>query len=87
MEVTRPEVNVDTDPPVRLRLKTGALTEERVQKLKAILSAHPGESPVLVHLAGQEKETVLKLGDEFHCDARNGLFAELRILFGADCIG
>ena len=30
---------------------------------------------------------VLRLGDEFRCDARNGLFAELRIVFGTDCIG
>jgi hypothetical protein len=29
---------------------------------------------------------VLRLGDEFRCDARNGLYAELRVLFGADCI-
>ena len=63
------------------------LDGERVTKLKAILAAHQGDSPVLVHLAGPDKETVLRLGDEFRCDARNGLFAELRILFGADCIG
>ena len=37
-------------------------------------------------LVGPEKETVLRLGDEFRCEARNGLFAELRVLFGADCI-
>ena len=52
-----------------------------------LLRSHPGDSPVLVHLTGPDKETVLRLGDEFRCDARNGLFADLRILFGADCIG
>jgi len=87
MEVTRPEIHVDSGPPVRVRVKVGALDGERVTKLKAILAAHQGDSPVLVHLAGPDKETVLRLGDEFRCDARNGLFAELRILFGADCIG
>jgi DNA polymerase-3 subunit alpha len=87
MEITRPEVHLDTGPPVHLRVKAAALTDERVEKLKSILSAHPGDSPVLVHINGQEKETVLRLGDEFRCDARNGLFAELRIVFGADCIG
>jgi DNA polymerase-3 subunit alpha len=86
MEVARPEVHVDSGPPVRLRVKVGALSDERVAKLKAVLAAHPGDSPVLVHIAGPDKETVLRLGDEFRCDARNGLFAELRILFGADCI-
>jgi DNA polymerase-3 subunit alpha len=86
MELTRPELHVDSGPPVRVRVNVGALSEERVAKLKAILAAHPGDSPVLVHLAGSDKETVLRLGDEFRCDARNGLFAELRILFGTDCI-
>jgi DNA polymerase III subunit alpha len=86
MEVTRPELHLDGGPPVRLRVKPGVLNDERVQKLKVILSAHSGDSPVLVHIAGPDKETVLRLGDEFHCDGSNGLFAELRILFGADCI-
>jgi len=86
MEITRPEIHLDHGPPVRLRVKVGALTEVRVEKLKAILAAHPGDSPVHVHLTSPDKETVLRLGDEFRCDARNGLFAELRILFGAECI-
>ena len=41
---------------------------------------------MFVRVVGPEKETVLRLGDEFRCDARNGLYAELRVLFGADCI-
>jgi DNA polymerase-3 subunit alpha len=87
MEITRPEVHIDRGPPVRLRVKVGALTNERVEQLRSIIAAHPGDSPVFVHLHGPEKETVLRLGDDFCCDARNGLFAELRVLFGADCIG
>ena len=87
MDITRPEVHVDAGPPVKLRVKAGALTDERVQRLREILAANPGDSPVLLTLIGPDKETDLRLGDEFRCDARNGLFAELRILFGADCIG
>jgi DNA polymerase-3 subunit alpha len=88
MEITRPEVHPDRARPVRLRVKVGALTDERVQRLREILAANPGDSPVLLTLIGPDKETDLRLGDEFCCDStRNGLFAELRILFGADCIG
>jgi DNA polymerase-3 subunit alpha len=87
MEVTRPEVHIDRGPPVRLRVKVGALTNERVERLRTIIAAHPGDSPIFVHLQGPDKETVLRLGDEFCCDARNGLFAELRVLFGENCIG
>ena len=44
--------------------------------------------PLGLHVIGRafDEETVLRLGDEFRCDARNGLYAELRVLFGADCI-
>jgi DNA polymerase-3 subunit alpha len=86
VEITRPEVPTDGIAPVRLRVKAGALTDERVARLKQVLAAHPGDNPVHVYLVGPDKETVLRLGDEFRCDARNGLFAELRIIFGTDCI-
>ena len=85
-EIVRPEIHVDGGPPVRLRVRAGALTQERVAQLRGIIAAHPGDSPVFVHLRGPDKETVLRLGDEFQCDPRNGLFAELRVVFGGDCI-
>ena len=86
MEITRPEINIDGAQPLTLRVKTGVLTDERVKSLRELLQSHPGESPVFVRLVGPEKETVLRLGEEFRCEARNGLYAELRVLFGADCI-
>ncbi|MFM7224470.1 MAG: hypothetical protein ACKO1Y_03400, partial [Actinomycetota bacterium] len=86
MEVACPELRVGGIEPVRLRLRPTALTEERVAKLKQVLDGHAGDNPVHVLLTGPDKETVLRLGDEFRCDASNGLFAELRLLFGADCI-
>jgi hypothetical protein len=39
-----------------------------------------------VHLLGPDKETVLRLDDEYCCDPRTDLFAELRVEFGPDCI-
>jgi len=86
MEITRPEILLDSGPMVRLKVRPGALTSDRVERLQDILRAHPGDSPFFVHLVGAEKETVLKLGDEFCCDPRTDLFAELRVAFGPDCI-
>ncbi|HEX5095094.1 MAG TPA: DNA polymerase III subunit alpha, partial [Acidimicrobiia bacterium] len=86
MEITRPEIHIENGRPVRLRVKTSAMTDEKVVRLKEVLSNNPGDSPVLLTLVGPDKETDIRLGDEFHCDDRNGLYAELRILFGADCI-
>ncbi len=86
MEVVRPELSVDTGPPVRVKVKLNVLSDSKVGQLKNILSEHPGDSPVFVHLESPEKTTVLRLGDEHLVDAGTGLFAELRILLGADCI-
>jgi DNA polymerase-3 subunit alpha len=86
MEITQPELVLDGGPPVRVRARLGALSDARVARLKEILGDHPGDSQVFVHLEGTDKTTVLQLGDDFCVDASNGLFAELRILLGADCI-
>ena len=86
MEVTRPELVLDGGPPVRLRVKLGALDPAKTAQLREILESHPGDSPVFVHLEAPDKTTVLRLGDEHLVGARNGLFAELRVLLGADCI-
>ena len=47
---------------------------------------HPGDSPVYVHLEGADRTTVLQLADEYLVDSSNGLFADLRVLLGAECI-
>ena len=86
MEITRPEINIDGAQPLTLRVRPACSPTSGSRSLRELLAAHPGESPVFVRLVGPEKETVLRLGDEFRCDARNGLYAELRVLFGADCI-
>ena len=86
MEITRPELHLDGSPPLTLRVKAGVLDDDRVARLRELLRTHPGHSQVFVQIVGPEKETVLRLGDEFNCEARNGLYAELRVLFGADCI-
>ena len=63
------------------------LTDERVARLRELLAAHSGDSPVFAaRWSAPRRRPMLRLGDEFRCDARNGLFAELRILFGGDCI-
>ncbi len=86
MEITQPELVLDGAPPVRIRVRPGALTDAKSTRLKEILLEHPGESQVFVHLESQAKTTILQLGDEFCVSDRTGLFAELRVLLGPDCI-
>ena len=88
MEITRPEITLDDGPPVRIRAK---LARARPTTGCSRLKDDPAPStPATARCSctsrAPEKTTVLRLGDEFRVDAGNGLFAELRVLFGADCI-
>jgi DNA polymerase-3 subunit alpha len=86
LEIGRPEVVVDGGPPLRLKVRAGLLTQDKITQLREVLSRHPGDSSVLVQLVSSEKTTVVRLGDDYSCNASNGLCAELRLLFGTDCI-
>ncbi len=86
MELTQPELVLDGGPPVRIRVKRAAMSNEKVEGLKEILRVHPGDSPVYVHLEGADRTTVLQLADEYLVDSSNGLYADLRVLLGAECI-
>jgi DNA polymerase-3 subunit alpha len=86
MEVIRPEIVMEGGPPVRIKVKLNALSDDKAARLKGILAEHPGDSAVFVHLEAPEKTTVLRLGDDVLVDAGNGLFAELRVLLGSDCL-
>lgn len=83
MKVTRPDVS-GTARELRIRMPAEACTSRRIEDLKTVLSAHPGPSPVLLHLSGgASNDTVLKLGGGFTVELRNGLYAEIRSVLGA----
>jgi len=72
--------------PLRIRLPAASCTPDRLEELKGVLAAHPGSSPVLLHLIAGEKTTILKLGGGHTVELRNGLFAEVKSLLGVDSI-
>jgi DNA polymerase-3 subunit alpha len=86
MEITAPPLAIDGAEPVRIRARAGMLNDDKVAKLKEVLHQHPGDSEVLVYIANHEKTTVVSLGPEHSVNDSNGLFAELRVLLGEECI-
>ena len=58
------------------------LTDAKVDGLKDVLSGHPGQSPVLLHVGAK----VLRLPPEFNVDCRNGLVGELKRLLGQSAV-
>ena len=86
-EISAPALAIDDgDAPVRIQVRLAALSEAKVVALKDLLLRHPGNCPVFSHLLGPDKTTVIRLGDEFRVEPRNALYAELRELFGPDCL-
>ena len=74
---------LDSARPVRVRLALDNQRQQRIAELKSILAAHPGDSPVELHLSDEQ---VVRLPDEFAVDDANGVVAELRVLLGPDAI-
>jgi DNA polymerase III subunit alpha len=82
MEVQRPELAVDGNADLRISLPLNSLTDRKVDGLKRLLSEHPGDSPVFLHVG----DKVLRLPSEFNVDSRRGLVGELRVLLGPNAI-
>ena len=83
MELERFEPVVDGNPPLHINLRPAALSDELLGALKALLSEHPGESQVFLHIGERQ---VLLLPDTFAVLATAGLLAELRELLGPDAV-
>jgi DNA polymerase III subunit alpha len=81
VEVKRPQLDA-SDQPLHLQLPVGALTDERVESLKRLLSEHPGSSPVLLHVGAKS----IRLASQWSVDTTRGLLAELRVLLGPACL-
>jgi len=83
MELERFEPVVDGNPPVHVNLRPAALSDELLSALKALLTEHPGESQVFLHIGEHQ---VLLLPENFAVSATAGLLAELRELLGPDAV-
>jgi len=82
MEIQRPELAAEGTGELHVTLPLNALTDTKVDQLKGLLTEHPGDSPVFLHVG----ETVLRLPTEFRVDSRRGLVGELRVLLGPNAI-
>jgi hypothetical protein len=62
---------------------SSALSEDLLERLKALLTEHPGQSQVFLHLGDRQ---VLRLPEQFSVEASAGLMGELRVLLGAGAL-
>ena len=83
MEIALLELVADGGMPLRINLPLTRLNEGMIDRLKRLLSEHPGTSQVLLHL-GDDK--VARLPDEFCVDTTTGLLGALRELLGPGAV-
>jgi len=81
LNLTRPRLTSNSNVEIRISLPLETLDDHTVDELRGILSEHPGGSPVLLHVGSK----ILRLPDEFNCDAGR-VIGEIRRLFGPDAL-
>jgi len=82
-DIERFEPITDGSPPLHVNLSPAALSDILLAQLKHLLSEHPGESQVFLHVGERQ---VLRLPDGFSVEASTGLMAELRVLLGPSAV-
>jgi DNA polymerase-3 subunit alpha len=83
LDVTVIEAVSDASAPLRIRVNPTSASEQVIEHLKRILTEHPGDTPVMLHLGERQ---VLRLPAQFSVDAGNGLAGEIRVLLGPGAI-
>ncbi|MFQ5966160.1 MAG: DNA polymerase III subunit alpha [Acidimicrobiia bacterium] len=82
--ISEPELTDETS--VKLEIPSRLMSPSLIERLKAVLTNHPGPSPVYVHMTSSDGHKVLKLSDEHRVEARSALYAELRELLGSKAV-
>ncbi len=76
------EPDLSSEAVLRLAVPASALSTETVGNLKRILSNHPGQAPVFLHMTSDQGQKVLRLDDDHRVELTSALYAELHGLLG-----
>ena len=86
MDVAIPDVSQGPRGPVVVTLSANRCTPPLVEKLKEVLSAHPGATEVQLSLQAAGRTTVVRIGDGFRVAPTPALMADLKQLLGPNCV-
>lgn len=76
----------DMARPITVLVEMDRLNDRLLTRLKEILTAHPGASPVVLKIKSGRTQTVMELGQGFKVNRAGGLFAEVKELLGEQAI-
>jgi len=86
MEVSLPDVSQVADAPVVVSLSVARCTQPLVERLREVLSTHPGITEVHLRLTSPGRATVMRLGDGLRVERSPSLFGDLKALLGPSCL-
>jgi DNA polymerase-3 subunit alpha len=87
VEIAFPDMQTEAAGPVRITLDVARCVPPVVESIKEILHNHPGTVDVHLHLQKGNHTTVLRLEDRFRVRPGPSLYADLKALLGAGCLG
>ncbi|WP_026411489.1 DNA polymerase III subunit alpha [Actinomadura oligospora] len=87
MEVTQPDLTVtDSVGPLSVTLPLGRCIPPVVSRLKEVLTTHPGNSEVHLHIQNGPRTTVVRLDDRLRVATSPALMGDLKQLLGPSCL-
>lgn len=87
MDMSLPDISHNPDSkPVTLTMPITRCTPPLVSELKEILSSHPGDSEVHVHLQNGSRTTVMRLGPAVRVAPTPALRADLKMILGPSAV-
>lgn len=86
LDVTIPDITAGADQPLMLTLPSARCVPPVVERLRGILSTHPGPSEVHLKLTAQGKATLMRLDNGLRVNRTPALYGELKALLGPNCL-
>nr|WP_232827311.1 DNA polymerase III subunit alpha [Jiangella endophytica] len=85
-ELSLPDLSDGPSGPVVVTMAMSRCTPPLVDRLKDVLTTHPGVTPVHLRLTGSTRTTVMKLDDRLRVTPSTALMGDLKQLLGPTCL-
>ncbi len=86
MEVSLPDISTVAETPVLVSLPESRCTQPVVERLREILSTHPGVTEVHLKLTSPGRTKVMRLEDTLRVTKSPALYGDLKALLGPTCL-
>ncbi|HLR84423.1 MAG TPA: DNA polymerase III subunit alpha, partial [Nocardioidaceae bacterium] len=85
-EVHAPDLSAEMSGPVVISMPTARCTSHTVERLKEVLSSHPGVTDVHLRLVGNGGAKLMRLDDGLRVTPGSALTSDLKALLGPNCL-